>query len=193
MNLNNQKLMNGIFLCLVPLMIESYSIINSLIISASIFVLQIISNMVITFIYQRVAKTKYNTPIALGVFVIMPLILALICSLIFKGFSSDITDICCYVVITLILLNTIVDFKYVNIKANVLSCLPSVTILSAILIVIGFIREILGLGSFFGFKLSIGNLAPIGLFNQTSGGLLLLGIIVVLYSLLHNKGKEEDR
>ena len=191
--LNNRKLMNGIFLCLVPLIIESYSIINSLVISASVFTLHIITNIAITLIHQKFENTKYHSPIELGVFVIIPLIIALICSFIFKDFWSDITDICCYVVLSLILLNSIFDCKHNNIKESVLSCLPSVAILSVLLIVIGFIREIIGLGSFCGLKLTIGNLSPIGLFRQTSGGLLLLGIIVVLYSLLLNKGKEEER
>ncbi len=189
--IRNQKLMNSIFLILIPLIIPSNTVINALLVSLSLIVVHILSNASITAINSKLENKPYRIPVILGVCVAIPVVLGLVFGLIFNDYSSVIVELSCFVAIGEMLLCVLVDSKYDNFKENIISCLPSAAIIAVILLLIGFLREIIGLSSLLGFALPVGNLKPIGLFNQTEGGLLLLGILVVLYSILIRNNEEE--
>ena len=189
----NQNFMNVIFLTLVPLMISANTVIRALFMSFSLIVVHILFNIAITLLHEKLSGAIYEIPAKLGVCIAIPALLCLILSVIFKAYSLEIINLYIFVTIAQVLLNTLSDIKYDSLMNNIKSCLPSVIILSVILIVICFIREVIGLGSLFGFTLPLGNLRPIGLFAQTSGGLLLLGILIALYSLLVKKNEEDER
>lgn len=189
----NQKLMNGIFLTLLPLIIPSNTILNGVLVFSSLIVVHILSNLSIVAMHKYLESKAYKTSIKLGISVVIPLVLGLVFSVIFKDFSSQIINITCFVAIASMLLNTVLDIKYDKVLDNIKSYLPQLIILSIILIVIALVREVIGIGKILGFALPIVNLKPIGFFSQTAGGLLLLGVIVALYSLLLKNNEEENK
>lgn len=188
----NQKLMNSIFLSLIPLIIPSNNLIDALIVSLSLITVHILSNITIILVSKYVNKTTYKIPINLSVCVVITFILGLIFSLIFKEYSSLAVNTACYVAISEMLLNTLLEVDFESFKDNAKYCLPHLAIISIILIVTAFVRELIGSGKIFGLVLPLGKLKPIGLFDHEVGGLLLLGIIVVLYSLISNNGVEKN-
>lgn len=190
--IHNQKLMNSIFLSLIPLIIPSNNLIDALILCLSLITVHILSNIAIILVSKYVNITTYKIPIKLSVCVVISFILGLIFSLIFKEYSSLAVNTACYVAISEMLLNTLLEVDFNSFKENLKYCLPHLAIISIILIVTAFVRELIGSGKIFGFALPLGNLKPIGFFSHVSGGLLLLGIIVVLYSLLIKNNEEEN-
>ena len=123
---------------------------------------------------------------------VISFIFGLIFSLIFKEYSSLAVNTACYVAISEMLLNTLLEVDFESFKENAKYCLPHLAIISTILIITAFVRELIGSGKILGLVLPLGNLKPIGLFDHEAGGLLLLGIIVVLYSLLIKNNEEEN-
>ena len=188
----DQKLMNGIFLALIPLIIPTNSILSATIVAVSMIVVHILFNISLTLLNEKIINKPYFNLAKLSLNAIIPFVFGLVFSLIFKSYSSIIINLSCYVAISDILLNTTINTSFKDFKENIKGCLPPIAILSIILLITAFIRELIGWGSLFGFSLLIGNLKPIALFNQTAGGLLLLGIIVALYSLLIKNNKEGE-
>lgn len=190
--IHNQKLMNSIFLSLIPLIIPSNNLIDALILCLSLITVHILSNIAIILVSKYVNIKTYKIPIKLSVCVVISFILGLIFSLIFKEHSSLAVNTACYVAISEMLLNTLLEVDFNSFKENLKYCLPHLAIISIILIVTAFVRELIGSGKILGLVLPLGNLKPIGLFDHPTGGLLLLGIIVVLYSLLIKNNEEEN-
>ena len=189
----NQKLMNSVFLSLIPLIIPSNNLFDAILICISLITVHILANISIFVIHKHVNNSTYKAPLNLVICVAIPFLLGLIFSMIFNGYSHLIINTACFVAISEILLIALLDVNYNDLKENIKTCLPVPVIISIILIVIAFLRELIGLGEVLGCALPLGNLRPVGLFNQAPGGLLLLGVVVVLYSLLIKNNEEENK
>jgi len=63
---------------------------------------------------------------------------------------------------------------------------------TAVLTVIGIIREFVGLGQFFGQHVLNGTLNPFSLAATVPGGFVIVGLLIALYNALNRKGGEID-
>ncbi|MDI9450718.1 MAG: Rnf-Nqr domain containing protein [Bacillota bacterium] len=63
---------------------------------------------------------------------------------------------------------------------------------TAVLTVIGIIREFVGLGQFFGTAVLNGSLTPFSLAATVPGGFVIVGLLIALYNALSGRGGEID-
>ena len=130
----NQKLMNSIFLSLIPLLIPSNNLFDALLVCVSLITVHISTNTTIYATHKYIKNSAYKAPLKLLLCIAIPFILGLIFSLISKGYSSLIINTASFVGISELLLNTLLDVNYNNLKENIKTCLPAPVILSIILI-----------------------------------------------------------
>ena len=59
-----------------------------------------------------------------------------------------------------------------------------------VLVVLGVVREFLGMGSIFGRRIVTGSLAPLSLAGSVPGGMVILGLLMALVNLVTKRGGE---
>lgn len=188
----NKEQRNSVFLCLIPLMITSNTAVNSIITTLLLLTTLFLTTICFTVLNKKLKGNSYKAPIYFAISITVPITLGVILSLIFITSANYIFYIATIVTISQLILSIIVKINSKSYKSNIMAILPIMVVMSATLLVFGFLREILGSGLLFGFSLLKGNLRPIELFNKTAGGLLLLGVIIFLYSLLVKNDTEEE-
>ena len=189
-NLKNINIVN-ICLCLMPLLVPSYNLTNTSIVIFSMLFLHFLVLIAWIYISKFFTDKAYYNLIKVSLPIVIVSVLGFIFSLIFKDLSEFIVNLLPYIIASELLLIMLFKIDCDNIKENLKNYCEIMPIFSVILLVLGFLRELIGLASLFNIKLILGNFKGVVFFRHTAGGILLLGVLMEIFYLIINKKEEK--
>ena len=181
----------SIAICLIPLLVPSFSLINAAISIISLAIVHLIFTVVWQYIYKFFKDKSFCNLLMIGLPIIILSLLSVCFSLIFNRFSDYMTNLVPYIAVSEILIIMLLYTVHTDIKTNLKDYFFLMIKFAVFLLPIGFLRELVGLVCILGIKLPALNFKGIGFFQHTAGGILLLGILSAVFSWYVNKKEEE--
>ncbi len=177
----------NISLCLIPLLVPSYCLINAVIILLSMAILHFLVVISMNYINKFLKDNRYYNLIALALPITIVIILGIVSTLIFMNKFEFIINLLPYILSSELLLCLLYRCNSDIISDNLQGYCRIMLKFAVVLPTIAFVRELVGLVSLFNKKLPIANFEGIAFFRHAASGILLLAIITAVFTILNKK------